>query len=232
MTPILDRKKHQDPASRGFGISEKVTGVARSRKIWGYPKFRNDQGQEGHCVGFGWTNELNGDPLQFNYDNQFAHDVFYGAQKIDREVHNLHFDGGATVLAGAKEIKRRGFMGEYRWAFGIEQTLDALIGHGPVVLGIDWYDGMYETRPSGLVEVTGNIVGGHCITAFGYHPGIRLLREGFKSYEVVPWVNSWGKSYGRNGIGYIKVEDLARLLANQGDACVPMHRSRPPKVVV
>ncbi len=228
--PKMDRKKHFDEKSRSFGIAEKVSPQPRVKKVWGYPRFRNNQGREGHCVGFGWANELNGQPVGFNFNDADAHQIFYGAQKIDREVHKLNFADGATVIAGAKEVQRLGFISGYRWGFGIEQALDALIGHGPVVFGINWYDGMYETRPSGLVEVNGSLVGGHCITGFGFNPKMRLIREGLKTYEVVPWVNSWGKGYGRNGIAYIKVEDLDRLLREDGEACVPEGRVRPQAI--
>lgn len=226
--PKMDRKIHFDERSRAFGIAEEISSQPRVKKVWGYPRFRNNQGAEGHCVGFGWANELNGQPIGFNFNNADAHQIFYGAQKIDRERHNLHFEDGATVIAGAKEVQRLGFIEGYRWAFGVEQVIDALVGHGPVVLGINWYDGMYETRPSGMVEVSGRLVGGHAITLFGYHPKMRIRGEGwFKRHEVVPWVNSWGSEYGNNGIGYLKIEDLDRLLKEQGEACVPVNRLRP-----
>jgi len=228
-TPVLDRIPHLDHRSRGFGVSEVVPRQARRESMWRYPENRIDQGAEGACVGFGWANELQGDPVRVaGIGNQFARELYGLSQQIDRERHNLHFPEGATVLAGAKATQQLGYQDAYRWAFGVDQVIDALVGHGPVVLGVNWYAGMYNTRPSGLVEIDGPLVGGHCITLFGYHPGMRIRGEGwFKRHEVVAWVNSWGPSYGVRGIGYVKVEDLDRLLREQGEACVPMHRTRP-----
>lgn len=37
---------------------------------------------------------------------------------------------------------------------------------------------------------------------------------------------SWGADWGRNGEAYIGFDDLARLLADGGEACVPMKRRR------
>ena len=112
----------------------------------------------------------------------------------------------------------------YRWAFGIDDVIDTLVSTGPVVLGIPWYDSMYQTRSSGLIDVSGKVVGGHCILACGYNPKKRFLREGLKAFEVIKLRNSWGPSFGIGGDGWIKVEDLAALLKDQGEACVPQGR--------
>jgi hypothetical protein len=137
------------------------------------------------------------------------------------------YPDGASVLGGAKAVQALGLIGEYRWAFSMYEVMAAIVNEGPVVIGIPWLEGMYQTRPSGLVEVTGRQVGGHCITLIGYHPNMRITGEdASKRYEVFRWVNSWGTSYGKNGTGLIKVEDLARLLPNVGEACVPMQRRR------
>jgi hypothetical protein len=223
-TRVLDRKKFFDPRSRAFGIAATTEPLPPIvKKTWGYPKGRLDQGAEGHCVGFGWSNELAGDPVRIGpVDDAFAHAMFYAAQTEDRKMGN-NWSDGASVLAGAKAVKSLGYIEEYRWAFGIDEVLHALMT-GPVVLGVDWYDGMYETDKRGLVNVSGSVVGGHCITSFGFIPKMRF---GLKRIDVVPWVQSWGLGYGRRGIGYLPVEQLATLLSAGGEACVPVHRLRP-----
>jgi hypothetical protein len=133
---------------------------------------------------------------------------------------------GTSVLAGAKIAQQRGYIERYWWAFGIDQVIDTLVGFGPVVIGIPWYDSMYTTRPDGLVEVGGRMVGGHAITLTGFE------RRGFgsprRAREVVRWRNSWGLGYGLRGDGFIAVEDLERLLADRGEACVPDGRRWQP----
>jgi hypothetical protein len=227
MSRTFDRVSHFDERSRSYGIAARVAPGQRVRRIWTPPAGRIDQGQEGHCVGFGWANELATSPIRIpNVTDAFAHGMFYGAQGIDREE-GRNFADGATVLAGAKYTKNLGFMDEYRWAFTIDEIIDGVIGEGPCVIGVDWYDGMYDTRPSGLVDVSGTIVGGHCITIIGYHPGIRLRGEGWlKRHEVFVWLNSWGTGYGKEGIGYVKVEDLESRLMPNGEFCFPVNRRR------
>jgi hypothetical protein len=186
-----------------------------------------DQGAEGHCVGFGCSHDLGGSPVRIpDLNDGFAHDVFYGARYIDRTEHGWNWPDGASVLAGAKELRKRTFIEGFRWAFSIEDLRDAIITIGPAILGINWYDSMYETDPYGNVEVNGSIVGGHCIMVYGYNPAWRIQGQPGK-HEIFRWQNSWGPSYGVNGRGVIKAEDLARLLAEDGEACIPIGRRIP-----
>ena len=193
-----------------------------------------DQGAEGACVGFAWCGELMASPKPIRFDDadDFARTIYREAQHVD-EWPGENYEG-TSVLAGAKVIQASGLIGEYRWAFGVDDVIDTLCapyadGGGPVVIGIPWLDGMYETRPSGLVDVSGSIVGGHALTLIGYHPNM-LIRGEPGRHEVVKWRNSWGSIYGRRGTGYVRVDDLERLLASAygAEACVPLARRGRP----
>lgn len=162
----------------------------------------------------GFAGELAADPVVIpGVDNPFAFDLYHRAQQQDRLMGN-HWDEGASVLAGAKACKQAGHISSYRWAFGIDDVIDTLVEVGPVVIGINWYSSMYDTAPGGLVDIGGSLVGGHCILLTGYWPAHPELGD------VVVWVNSWGSDYGVHGQAYIRVADLAQLLAQDGDACV------------
>lgn len=224
MERILDWRPRHDPRSRNFGIAEKVAEVEKKPVLW-TPGTVLDQGQEGACVGFGWTAELLAMPENFDVDadtgDKFALSIYKQAQREDDEPGENY--SGTSVLAGAKVLHERGYMDSYRWAFSVEEVRDAVISEGPVVIGIPWYDSMYETDAWGLVKVGGKIVGGHCITLIGYDPAMEIFgQEG--PQEVFIWRNSWGTSYGKDGNGYIKLEDLRELLADSGEACVPQGR--------
>lgn len=193
---------------------------------WGHGEVL-DQGYEGACVGFGWAAELMASPQRVRFLNPdaYARDIYRTAQKVD-EWAGENYEG-TSVLAGAKVVKDRGLISEYRWAFNVEDIIHTVVELGPVVVGIPWYESMYYTRPSGLVEVGGNLVGGHCLTITGYSPGRRFYREGFAKREVFRWINSWGKSYGKRGSGYIHVDDFAQLFSEYGEACIPLRRVDP-----
>lgn len=220
--PRLDRIPQFDEQSRSFPIRAVMAPVIpRTPRLWAPPTQVLDQGSEGACVGFGWAAELAASPhRKVAMDNSSALTLYHRAQMMDEWPGESY--SGTSVLAGAKACAEDGLVAEYRWAFGIDDVVDALVTHGPVVLGIPWYDSMYETRLSGLVDVSGRVVGGHCIMAYGYHPRMRIRGEGwFTRHEVILWQNSWGASYGRNGRGYVRVEDLDRLLRESGEACIP-----------
>lgn len=216
MTPKLDRIPYFDERSRAFSVSNIIRKVPiRKKRVWTPRDYPLDQGAEGACVGFAWAGELASTPVKYMVDNQFARGLYGKAQAEDRAMGN-NWPEGASILAGAKAAKNAGLISRYHWAFGIEQVIDTIVAKGPVVLGIWWYDSMYETYENGKVKVSGQRVGGHAIMAHGYWPN----HPGFGE-DVIMWTNSWGTGYGRNGIGAIRVTDLDKLLQDNGEACVP-----------
>jgi hypothetical protein len=225
----LDWISRHDPRSREYPIRAALPDrVRRRRRMWFVPKPVIDQGSEGACVGFGWTNELRARPVQVSLPDpeRFAIALYRQAQRVDEWPGEQY--SGTSVLAGAKVCQSLGYIGAYRWAFGIDDVIDSLVAAGPVVLGIPWHESMYQTRPSGLIEVTGEPIGGHCILATGYDPKRRFLKEGFTTtFEAVRLRNSWGPTYGVDGDGWITVTDLAALLAGHGEACIPTIRAKP-----
>lgn len=225
----LDWNPVFDPNSKNYAISSLLTqrNVEPRTVLWEEGTV-TDQGSEGACVGFAWMNELLATPYAPNTQpssrtaNRLARSYYYEAQKLDDTPGENYV--GTSVLAGAKVIKNKGFIDEYRWCFNIEDIRGALISEGPVVIGVPWYKKMYETTPEGLVVVGGSKVGGHAILLTGYVPKLTI---GSKTLEVFRWRNSWGPDYGVNGSGWITAKDLKKLMRQGGEACVPMKRSLP-----
>ena len=217
--PIMDRKVHFDDASRNFPVRRQLGESQPLRKrVWKPGLSPLDQGEEGRCVIFGWGGELAASPHRYTINNKWCRQHWPLVQAKDREMGNVWTDG-ASVLAGAKVMSMLGNVTSYHWGFGIDDVLQNLSRRGPVVLGINWYAGMYETDELGLVRTEGKLVGGHCILANGIWPKHPLFKE-----DVVVWTNSWGSSYGINGRGFIPVESLDRLLKEDGEACIPTDR--------
>lgn len=225
----LDWRPHHDPQSHQYPIQLPPANQPRPTSIyWGNPTITLDQGQEGACVGYAWTNNLlslpNKTQLTQTQATTFARQLYHQAQQNDEWPGENY--SGTSVLAAAKILKTQGHITQYRWAFNINQILDALAYNGPIVLGIPWYQSMYQTTPEALVTVDGNKVGGHAITATGY--GTRTFKYSTKPgakpthpLDVIRWRNSWGPTYGNNGDAYITIEDLAQVLKENGEACVP-----------
>lgn len=214
--PVLDRRVAFDERSNYFPVRTVIGNkVVRQTTLYDIPPpLPLDQGSEGACVGFGWCGQLLAGPVIQRANNSYAMDYYQAARQIDRKE-GRYWPSGASVLAGAKVARNRKLITGYRWAFGIDDVLDTLCSKGPVVLGIPWYEGMYETDVAGRVQVNGALVGGHCLVATGFirnHPNW--------GGDWVQWVNSWGRNYGVQGRGFISVSALRQLLQNDGEACI------------
>lgn len=232
--PRLDWRPSHDERSENYPIRALLGSAVEERpKQWGVGPVL-DQGREGACVGFAWTAELMASPkpdpdVSGTRGNAFARDVYYQARRIDEWPGESY--EGTSVLAGAKVLQSQGRFDQYRWAFSVDDIRDAICapardGGGPVVIGIPWYEQMYQTTQSGLVRVGGDMVGGHAILVYGYHPGMRIRGEDWNArHRVFRWRNSWGPAYGKGGNGLIRYEDLRDLLKSWGEACVPVSRN-------
>lgn len=231
----LDRIVHFDEKSRNYPIRELLVGdslLQPRSKTWGCRKW-NDQGREGACVGFSWSHELAAQPLEILANDTTAMRIYKRAQFLDPWPGEAY--SGTSVLAGAKavqELKSQGrqIMPEYRWAFGIEDTILSVGNYGPAVIGVNWYQGMFRPDAAGFIHPTGMLMGGHAILVRGV---ILRWKEGSttrtladidydKSFFVLR--NSWGKDWGRNGDCFLTLNAMKRLLNEDGEVCIPVRR--------
>lgn len=243
--PRLDRLPEFDERSRNFRAVEQL-GAEEQRKgprsyTWRC-QTRLDQGREGACVGFGLTHELVARPaeaLQFSDPHtgaQFARqEVYWQAQRRDPWEGGAYPNAspryeGTSVLAGVQVIHELGYIGSYHWAFG-EEELALTVGYlGPVVIGINWYEGMFNPNSKGFIEPTGRVAGGHAILVNSLR--VRTRTRTSEWYELV---NSWGDSWGirgpdgRGGACRISREHMDRLLRERGEAVIFKARVREPQ---
>lgn len=224
---ILDWVPRFDEKSREYPIRGAARAPVVKSKAWGTPA-PLDQGREGACVGFGWTHEALCQPVLVDFrravkvpvhdPDGVARQVYRAAQRID-EWAGENYEG-TSVLAGAKVMREFGIVKEFRWAFSTNDVAFALLTTGPVVIGVPWYEAMYDA-PGGFVEIGGDMVGGHCLILVAVADKGRI----FPDERAFRWLNSWGSEYGQRGLAWIKESDLAWLLRQDGEACVPFRRS-------
>jgi hypothetical protein len=176
-----------------------------------------DQGSEGACVGFAFAHELAARPRIVNVDEITARGIYYDARRVDEWVGEDY--SGTSVLAGAKVLVERGHFASYRWARTVEELALAVGYAGPAVIGVDWHSGMDTPDIEGFIHATGGIRGGHAILV----PDVAVVtkRRSRPYFEVH---NSWGPGWGENGRAKISFDDMAKLLAEFGEACIPMGR--------
>jgi hypothetical protein len=108
-----------------------------------------------------------------------------------------------------------GWWDGYRWTFGIDD-MRAGIQLGPMVLGVPWHAGMYDTPADGIVRVAGQQVGGHCLLVVGWASDYAGAGPGFW------WLNSWGLGYGIRGAAYVPEATMAGLIDGVGECAIPV----------
>ena len=156
--------------------------------VWSDPEAVLDQGNTPHCVGFGgaqWGNTL---PIDDHYTADDGHAIYYECKVIDGEPKQ---EDGSDVRSLAKALQNR-----------------ALLTSGPVVVGTDWMNDMFNPDKDGFVKPTGGVAGGHCYLWQGYDP----------TSKVLSFLNSWGDSWGVKGSFYMHQTDFEQLFADQGEA--------------
>lgn len=221
-------------ANRAFRVGSIVPMVDTTKPRYWTPGVVLDQGTEGACVGFGCTGEALASPSRWrpvdpdtpgpwahlNPAQRGAFEVYRRAKEID-EWEGVDYDG-TSVRAGMLVGRERGWWDGFRWALNMTE-LRAALELGPVVIGIEWREGMYEA-PEGRLSIRGRVVGGHCILITGYtakHPKFNA-----PAYRLR---NSWGKEWGVNGSAYIRAADLDFILFEAGgEAAVPVGRKLAP----
>lgn len=211
---VFDRLVQFDERSRAFPVRALIAEAKPRSYTWACPVWL-DQGSEGACVGFSVSHEAAARPVCIPAITDATARVLYKrAQDLD-DFPGSDYDG-TSVLAGIKAGAEFGWYPEYRWAFGRADLALGVGYKGPAVLGVNWYDGMFDTDDGGFVHVEGELAGGHAILCRGVNVKGKyfLLR------------NSWGAGWGRDGDCKVSFDDMDRLLAEQGEACIPVRRGK------
>lgn len=218
--PRLTRVVQFDEKSKNFPVTAVISNQTPRSYTWRCD-IHLDQGSEGACPGFSFAHELAAYPAPVKgMTDKFAREsIYWEAQKNDEWPGGAYpgakpFYEGTSVLAAAKQVQKLGYITEYRWAFGLSDLILAVGRQGPAVLGVNWYDSMFDTKDCGFVHVEGEIAGGHAILC----KGVNITDKYFVLH------NSWGDSWGFGGDAKISFGDMARLLDEDGEACIPVTR--------
>jgi hypothetical protein len=217
--PGLGRRIQFDERSKAFPIralleDKKPRSYSWKVNVW------LDQGETSSCVGHAWAHELCARPVVSIVDQPYAMRIYTEAQKVD-EWPGEDYEG-TSVLAGVKVCTAWGHYGSYRWCFGLNDLVLALGYAGPVVLGINWHEQMFEPDSNGRIQPSGQVVGGHAILAHAVQ--VKTTKRPIP--QIWLW-NSWGRAWGRDGRAWLSWDDMTTLLADAGEACVPQARSLP-----
>jgi hypothetical protein len=214
---ILDWQPLHDPRSRGYAATELVEAPTVHDVRWRAGKVL-DQGAEGSCTGHACVGLIGAEPHPAptkRVTHAEAVRWYKRAQRLDEWPGQDYT--GTSVNAAMKVGRSFGWWDSWRWAFGLDEMRQA-IQLGPLVIGVPWRSGMYDTEPDGLVSTSGSEVGGHCLAVTAWATDYAGHGPGFW------WRNSWGPSYGIRGDAYVPEQMMSDLIAGVGEVAVPVGR--------
>lgn len=200
-----------------------------TRHVWDFPGRKLNQGSTGTCVGHAGKGHLMSAPVQrsFHDDPPSAFDLYDlactldGFAQNDRDV-DPGRTFGTTINALMKAMRQLGLISEWRWASSLDDLLDWLAFRGPVVFGVDWFDGFFVPDAEGFVTKRDTSTSsGHAFVVVGYdltHPRPHLV-----------CVNSWGNAWGADGTFRIELplaEDL--VFQRHGEAAAALEVDPTP----
>jgi hypothetical protein len=168
-----------------------------------------NQGRTDSCVGHAWKGLLTASPVRVPAATPPGPFDIYNAAQIVDEFPDTPPAGGTSVRAGAKVLKSKGLIIDYRWAKNTTEVTQWLLSFGPMVVGTDWTAGMMRPNArTGFIYPTGASQGGHAYLLVGVDTTRGLYRI----------VNSWGTAWGIGGVALIKIDDFGYLLSRNGEA--------------
>lgn len=225
--PRLGRHVLHDSRSLAYQVAAKdprtLTSVRHHTNI---PTL--DQGNLGSCTGNAATGALGTDgfwgagsgvlsTVDALTDEAYAVGVYSDATKLDPWPGTYPpSDTGSDGLSVAKVLKNRGLISGYQHATSLNAALTAL-ADGPVLIGSDWHQDMFNPDADGRLHITGAIAGGHEY----------ILDELDVTNQRVWMHNSWGESWGVQGRAYLTWADLGALLGKDGDCTVLVPVTQP-----
>ena len=165
---------------KAFNALSQISGpppVPSTDKLWDASGFQLDQGDTGHCVGFGWAGWSDAEPIENVYVNQDGHAIYYECKTIEGDPTG---EDGAYPRDGAKAMKNRGRLTTYASATTMNDVLAWLRQYGPLVVGTDWTYDMFDPDANGYVKPTGSYAGGHCYLLYGVQGDTLLFKNSWK----------------------------------------------------
>jgi hypothetical protein len=166
-----------------------------------------DQGNTPHCVGFSaaqWANTL---PVDGEYRNEDGHALYYECKVIDGDP---GAENGSFMRSAGEALLARERLSVYAFASSVEEIKTFVRQKGPVLVGTNWYEDMFDPDSQGFVTPTGGVAGGHAYLLCGDAP----------TEDAFIFLNSWDAGWGQGGYFKIKYDDFATLLADFGEAVV------------
>ena len=213
----LGRSLSPDARDQNYLIKNNFTFVNRlgiKKKFWDPNGWWGNQGDLPYCVGYAWAHWIEDGPITHpgKKPNLSPITIYENAQKLDEWPGEGY--PGTSVRGGLKYLKQIGVATSYYWAFDVDTIINYVLQYGPVVVGTDWYTGMFYPDRRGVIKIGGNIEGGHAYLINGVDTTTQQFRI----------KNSWGWSWGKGGMASISFSDMSQLILQEGEAAIAIEK--------
>jgi len=195
--------------ARDFKLSRFMpTGLGKlslvDEMMWDFLREPLDQGQTNHCIGFGGADFGINLPVETDFSAQDGHRLYYLCKEVDGEPKN---EDGSYVRSIAQVLRDQGRIDAYAFANSLDSIKWWLLNRGPIIVGTVWTDGMFTLRPDNIVDISGEVQGGHC-----------YLLNGYRKDNYIRIQNSWGYGWGINGQAWISAANFEQIFRYGGEA--------------
>lgn len=218
----LGRVYSEDKRDSKFLITNKIpvsvlkpSKTVITSKIWPDEVWWGNQGNTPTCVGYAWAHYIEDGPITHTGLKPVISPItiYNEAQKIDEWPGEKY--AGTSVRAGAKYLFNTKKISSYLWAYDINTLINTVLNVGPVVVGTNWYYGMFFPDRTGRIKISGYLAGGHAYVINGVDTKTQLFRI----------KNSWGRGWGLSGRAFISFNDMSRLIRERGEICLPVENN-------
>jgi hypothetical protein len=191
---------------RDYPLSAYIRGVSEvTDKIWEFTADALNQLDKPHCGGFTMAHYGICHPMPSIYTNDDGHDFYKQCKITDLQP---GMENGTSCRSMAVTGKRLGMWKTYAFATSVDEIYQWILTEGSVMMGTEWYEGMFLPDENNIIHCTGSIAGGHAWLALGVN-----LNTGF-----IDGLTSWGPDFGDNGHFKISLTEFSYLFARQGEA--------------
>lgn len=184
-----------------------------TEKNWEFLAPALNQKQTNHCTGFSMADFGINLPIQDSYNDETGHSFYYMCKEEDGEPGN---EEGSSIRSVAKVLRKIGRINAYAFAPDIATIKWWLLNRSPMIVGTIWTTAMFSPNSSNVIEVIGDVVGGHAY----------LLNEWRKDGHI-GIQNSWGAEWGNNGKSYISVANFEKIFRYGGEAMAAVELPLP-----
>jgi hypothetical protein len=232
MTPPygLGFRKESDIRNLRFLIRAGLPPSPKPRtRHWTMPIPAADQKATGTCVGHaGWhrlvTTPIAMDPTKIPSPFQIYRWCVQFDQWADNDAEATASDAdlqaGTSTLGLMKALVKLGLISRYAWAYTAQDVILGVGYHGPVTIGIAWFNSMFNPDQEGFVKADeqSGLAGGHEVLVTGWD----------QKRGVAELLNSWGPDFGKNGRFYFSGETLRDLIEKyDGEGATPTEVRQP-----